>query len=207
MIHALGLTCALGSSAPRCTESLVTPTILGGLHGIRAGGTSSFGVLASPGSASRAIGHCSFCSKTLSGTGSQVVAFIDSSTGLRCWHERCAVGLGPRSPSPISAHGVGRQPIVLRGNCTVPCLLNDQLGVTFHLELPDSKISRWTMYLNCSPIGVRSRTPAPAPYFHEEPSKNSLVRPGEDRSSGLYLTIVWVPWMARWRCPVRHKIS
>jgi hypothetical protein len=47
------------------------PTILGGLHGIKAAGTASFRVLVSPpspGLVSCAIGCCSFCSKTLSGT-------------------------------------------------------------------------------------------------------------------------------------------
>jgi hypothetical protein len=28
--------------------------------------------------------------------------------------------------------------------------------------------SRWTMYSNCYPIGVRSWSPAPVPYFHDE---------------------------------------
>jgi hypothetical protein len=34
--------------APGYTESPVTPTILGGLHGIRTAGTTSFEVLVSP---------------------------------------------------------------------------------------------------------------------------------------------------------------
>jgi hypothetical protein len=62
------------------------PTILGGLHGIRATRTASFEVLVSPpspGSIGRAIGvvsRYSFRSKPPSGTGAQVEAFVDSSS-------------------------------------------------------------------------------------------------------------------------------
>jgi hypothetical protein len=58
----------------------VTRTILGELHGIR---TASFGVLASPPSpisVGQVVGHCSFYSKTPSGSGAHVEAFIDSSS-------------------------------------------------------------------------------------------------------------------------------
>jgi hypothetical protein len=56
----------------------MTPTILGGLNGIRTAGTASFGVLvspSSPGSASQAIGHCSFRSKTPPSIGAHVETF------------------------------------------------------------------------------------------------------------------------------------
>jgi hypothetical protein len=33
---------------------------------------------------------------------------------------------------------------------------------------------RWTMYLNYSLVRVRSKTPTPAPCFHEEPSKKRV---------------------------------
>jgi hypothetical protein len=61
----------------------VTPTILGGLHGIRAAGTASLEVLVSPplpGLAGRAIGCCSRLSKMPSGTRAQVEAFVDRSS-------------------------------------------------------------------------------------------------------------------------------
>jgi hypothetical protein len=59
------------------------PMILDGLHGIRAVGTASFRVLISPpssGLVGRAIGHCSFCSKTPSGTRAHIRAFAESSS-------------------------------------------------------------------------------------------------------------------------------
>jgi hypothetical protein len=59
------------------------PTILGGLHGIRAAGTASLEVLVSPplpGSAGRAVGCSSHLSKVPPGTGVQVEAFIDRSS-------------------------------------------------------------------------------------------------------------------------------
>jgi hypothetical protein len=58
-------------------------TIIGELHGIRAAGTASFGVLVSPPSPSlvgRAVGRCSFRLKTPSGTGAHVEAFAESSS-------------------------------------------------------------------------------------------------------------------------------
>jgi hypothetical protein len=36
-------------------------------------------------------------------------------------------------------------------------------------------LNSWcTMYLNCSPSGVRSGAPAPTPYLREEPSKKRV---------------------------------
>jgi hypothetical protein len=64
-------------------EGPMTPTILGGLHGIIAAGTASFGVLVSPpspGLAGRVVGRCSFCSKTPSGTEAHIEAFVESSS-------------------------------------------------------------------------------------------------------------------------------
>jgi hypothetical protein len=61
----------------------VMPTILGGLHEIRTIGTVSFGVLVSslsPSLVGCAVGRCSFRSKTSSGTGAHVEAFVDSSS-------------------------------------------------------------------------------------------------------------------------------
>jgi hypothetical protein len=61
----------------------VTPTILGGLQENKATGTASFEVLVSspsPGLAGRAVGCCSHCLKTPSGTGAHVEAFVDSSS-------------------------------------------------------------------------------------------------------------------------------
>jgi hypothetical protein len=37
--------------------------------------------------------------------------------------------------------------------------------------------------------------------------EESPVRPGEDRSSGFWLTVVWALWVSQWRRLVRHKIS
>jgi hypothetical protein len=55
-------------------------TILGGLHGIRATGTVSFEVLVSPSSVGQVVGCCNHLSKTPSGTGAQVEAFVDRSS-------------------------------------------------------------------------------------------------------------------------------
>jgi hypothetical protein len=33
------------------------------------------------------------------------------------------------------------------------------------------------------------------------------VRLGEDQSLGFRLAIIRGPWVARWRCPVCHKVS
>jgi hypothetical protein len=63
----------------------VTPTILGGLHGIRAAGTTIVEVLVSPhlpGSAGWAIGCCSRLLKMPSGTGVYVEAFVDRSSTI-----------------------------------------------------------------------------------------------------------------------------
>jgi hypothetical protein len=70
------------------------PTILGGLQVNRAAGTASFKVLVSPpspGSVGGAVGHCSRRSKTPSGTGAHVEAFVDSSsaTALLAWGICC----------------------------------------------------------------------------------------------------------------------
>jgi hypothetical protein len=59
------------------------PTILSGLHGIRAARTTSLEVLVSPlllGSAGWAVSCCSHLSKTPSRTAAQVEAFIDRSS-------------------------------------------------------------------------------------------------------------------------------
>jgi hypothetical protein len=61
----------------------VTHTILGGLHENRATGTASFEVLVSPlslNSAGWVVGRNSLLSKTPSGTGAQVEAFVDRSS-------------------------------------------------------------------------------------------------------------------------------
>jgi hypothetical protein len=58
----------------------MTPTILGRLHGNSTTGTASFEVLVSPpslGLVGWAVGHKSLLSKTPSGTGAQVEAFVD----------------------------------------------------------------------------------------------------------------------------------
>jgi hypothetical protein len=60
----------------------MTPTILGGLHGSRDDGTTSFEVLVSPlspGSTGWVVGHGSLLLKTPSGTGAQVEVFVDRS--------------------------------------------------------------------------------------------------------------------------------
>jgi hypothetical protein len=85
MIQVSGPTWASGSCMPGCTESLVTPTILGGLHGIRTVRTASFEVLVSPplpSSTGRAIGLYSWISQTPSGTRAQVEAFVDRSSAI-----------------------------------------------------------------------------------------------------------------------------
>jgi hypothetical protein len=59
------------------------PTILSGLHENRAIGTTSFEVLVSPpspGLIGRDVGHNSLLSKTPSGTGAEVEAFVDRSS-------------------------------------------------------------------------------------------------------------------------------
>jgi hypothetical protein len=30
---------------------------------------------------------------------------------------------------------------------------------------------------------------------------------GEDRSSGLWLTVIQAPWVACWQCPVDHEVG
>jgi hypothetical protein len=75
----------------------VTPMILGGLHGIRAIGTTSFEVLVSPplpGSVDQAVGCCSHLSKTPSRTGVQVEALLTDHQLLHSPHEGCGVGPG-----------------------------------------------------------------------------------------------------------------
>jgi hypothetical protein len=82
MIHASRLTCASGSYVPGFKESPMTPTILGELQINRATGTASFEVLVSPpspGSVGWVIGCYSHRSKTPSGMGAHVEAFVDSS--------------------------------------------------------------------------------------------------------------------------------
>jgi hypothetical protein len=53
-------------------------------------------------------------------------------------------------------------------------LLSPKMRASYSTMLLVALKSRCTMYLNCSPLGVRSRTPAPAPSLHEEPSKKSV---------------------------------
>jgi hypothetical protein len=70
------------------------PTILSGLQINRGTGTTSFEVLVSPpspGSAGRVVGCCSRRSKTPSGMGAHVEAFVDSSsmTVLLVWGICC----------------------------------------------------------------------------------------------------------------------
>jgi hypothetical protein len=49
-------------------------------------------------------------------------------------------------------------------------VLSLKIKVSYSVMLLVALNSKCTMYLNCSPTGVRSRVPAPAPYLHEEPS-------------------------------------
>jgi hypothetical protein len=72
----------------------MTPTTLGGLHGTRATGTTSFEVLVSSpslGLVAQAIGYRGLLSSTPFGTGAEVVALVDrsSSTAFSAWGMCC----------------------------------------------------------------------------------------------------------------------
>jgi hypothetical protein len=98
----------------------VTPTILGGLHENRVTRTASFEVLVSPpslSSASQVVGHGSLLSKTPSGTGAHVEAFVDRSS-TTVWFARGTCCSSKISKSFLaSKHGVSRWPTVDHCSC------------------------------------------------------------------------------------------
>jgi hypothetical protein len=177
----------------------VTPTILDEHHGIRATGTASFEVLVSPpspDSASWAIGCRSHLSKIPSRTGAEVEAFVDRSSatafstrGMWCrsrtsksfssfWKwRRYAANYGPlQQHSSLTC---------LMMSCESPftssyrtprdrAVLSPKMMTSYSAMLLVALNSSCTIYLNCSPSGVRSRALAPAPYLHEEPSKKRV---------------------------------
>jgi hypothetical protein len=119
----------------------------------------------------------------------------------------------------VRVEQIGNQLQVIAGAISLD-LLDNELGVFFHEELsdPSDKVvlnlksrasystmllvalkSRCTIYLNWSPCGERSSTPAPPPCLHEEPSKKRVqwgpVKTGA-LGSWLWLTVVRPPWGA-----------
>jgi hypothetical protein len=104
-------------------------------------------------------------------------------------HEGCGAGLGLQNPSLASEHGASMQqqlPLtflmmsresLFTSSCLAPrvkALLSPKMRASYSAMLLVSLISWCTMYLNCSPTGVRSRAPAPAPCLHKEPSKKRV---------------------------------
>jgi hypothetical protein len=109
--------------------------ILSRLHGIRATRAASFKVLVSlpsPDSASRAIGHYSYLSKTPTGIGVHVEAFVvrSSATSLSAQGMWCR----SRTSKSFSSfwHGAGRQRTGIIAAALPLNLLDDQLGVTLY---------------------------------------------------------------------------
>jgi hypothetical protein len=175
------------------------PTILGGLHGIRAIGTANFKVLISPrspGLAGRAVGCCNRLSKIPLGTGAQVEAFVDKSSSTTC----STRGMECRSRTSKSfssfqtwsryAANYGSLQQYLRLTClmmswelpfTSSCwtlrdraVLSPKTTSSYSAMLFVALNSRCTMYFNYSPSGVRSRAPAPPPCLREELSKKRV---------------------------------
>jgi hypothetical protein len=168
----------------------VIPTILGGLHRIRATRTANLEVLVSPplpGSAGQAVGCYSHLSKTPSGTGAQVEAFVDSSSatafsvrGMWCkfrtlksfssfqtW-SRYAVNCGAlQQHSPLTCLMMSwASPFT--SSCQTPrdrAVLSPKIRASYSAILLVALNSRCTMYMNCSPTGVRSRAPALPPAY------------------------------------------
>jgi hypothetical protein len=171
------------------------PTILGGIHGIRAVGTTNVEVLVSPplpGLAGWAVGCCSHLSKMPSGTGAQVEAFVDRSSatafsarGMWCrsrtlksfssfrrWSRYAANYGSLQQHSPLTCLMMSwESPFI--SSCWTPrdrVVFSPKFRASYSAMLLVDLNSRCTMYLNCSPTGVRSRAPAPTPYLREEPS-------------------------------------
>jgi hypothetical protein len=175
------------------------PTSLGGHHGIRATGTASFEVLVSPpspGSVGRAIGYCSRLSKIPSRAGAQVEAFVDRSSvtafsarGIwwssrtsksfsRFWTwSRYIANCGSlQQHSPLTCFMMSWES-PFTSNYRTPrdkAVLSLKMRASYSAMLLVALNSRCTMYLNCSPSGVRSRAPAPPPYLCMEPSKKRV---------------------------------
>jgi hypothetical protein len=175
------------------------PMILGRLQKNRAVGTASFEVLVSPplpDSAGWAIGRCILCSKTPSDTGAHVEAFVDSSstTALlargtccrsrisKCFSSFCAWSRWATNCGSLQLHS----PLTcLMINWESPftssyrsprdsMVLGSNMRASYSAMLLVALKSRCTLYLNYSPSGVKSRTPALAPCLHEELSKKSV---------------------------------
>jgi hypothetical protein len=164
----------------------MTPTILNGLHRIRAAGITSLEVLVSlplPGSASRAVGCCSHLSKTPSGTRVQVETFVDRSSAtafsargmwcrcrtsksfssFRTW-SRYATKCGSlQQHSPLTYLMMSWES-PFTSSCQTPrdwAVFSPRIRVSYSVMLLVALNSRCTIYLNYSPTGVRSRAPAP----------------------------------------------
>jgi hypothetical protein len=174
----------------------MTPTTLGGLHVSRTAGTTSFKVLVSPpplGLVAQAVGCRSLLSSTPSGIGAEVEALADRSSATAFSTRGNVLQVQDLKVLFHLARmeQIGSQLRVIPGAISLD-LLDNELGVSFHEELPDRSNkavlnpksrasysamllvalkSRCTMYLIWSPCGERSTTPAPAPCLREEPSK------------------------------------
>jgi hypothetical protein len=174
----------------------VTPTILGGLHRIRAAGTASLKVLVSPpllNLAGRAVGCCSHLSKTPYGTRVQVEAFVDRSSAtafsirgmwcrsrtsksfssFRAWSRYATNCRSLQQHSPLTCLMMSwESPFTC--SCQTPrygAVFSPKIRASYSAMLLFALNSRCTMYLNCSTTGVRSWAPSPAPCLREEPSK------------------------------------
>jgi hypothetical protein len=151
----------------------MTPTILGGLHGIRAVRTTSFEVLVSPpslDSVGQAVGCCNRLSKTPSGIGAQVEAFVDRSSattlsarGMQCrsrtskpfssfwvW-SRYTVNWGSLQPhSPLTCLMINWESLFTSSCRTLRdgIVLSLRMRVSYSTMLLVALKSRCTMYLN-----------------------------------------------------------
>jgi hypothetical protein len=123
------------------------------------------------------------------GLGSRWQPLLTDHQLLHSPHEGCGVGPGLRNPFPASGHGAGttncgslqqhspltclmmswESPFI--SSCRTPrdrAVFSPKIGASYSAMLVALN-SKCTMYLYCSPTGVRSRAPLPAPYLREEP--------------------------------------
>jgi hypothetical protein len=174
-------------------KSPVTSATLGGLHGTRTTGTASFKVLVSPpslGLAARAVGCYSHLSSTPSGTRAEVEALVDRSSAiafsvrgmccrsrtsksfssLRMWSRYAAKCGSLQQQSPLTCLMMSWESPFMRC-CRTPSdkvILNPKSRASYSAMLLVALKSRCTIYLNWSPCGVRSSTPAPHPCLRDE---------------------------------------
>jgi hypothetical protein len=99
------------------------PTILGGLHRIRATETTNFKVLVSPLHLAQQAGLLAFAvtfQRLHQAWEPRWMPLLTNHRLLHCPREGCGVGLGPQSPFLASDHGSGTQPTEGRCSSTRP---------------------------------------------------------------------------------------